>query len=44
MALPFKLFVGGRVGSGRQYVSWIHHDDLTDLLLFALDTPAVAGR
>jgi uncharacterized protein (TIGR01777 family) len=43
MALPFRLFVGGRVGSGRQYVSWIHRDDLTDLLLFALDTPAVAG-
>jgi uncharacterized protein (TIGR01777 family) len=43
MALPFKLFVGGRVGSGRQFVSWIHRDDLTELLLFALDTPAVAG-
>jgi uncharacterized protein (TIGR01777 family) len=43
MALPFRLFVGGRVGSGRQYVSWIHRDDLTELLLFALDTPAVAG-
>jgi uncharacterized protein (TIGR01777 family) len=43
MALPFKLFAGGRVGSGRQYISWIHRDDLTALLLFAVDTPDVVG-
>ena len=28
MLLPFKIGVGGRIGSGRQYVSWIDHDDL----------------
>jgi uncharacterized protein len=43
MALPFKLFVGGRVGSGRQYLSWVHHADMTGLLLFALDTPTMVG-
>lgn len=43
MARPFRLFVGGRVGSGTQYVSWVHRDDLTHLLLLALDTPAVVG-
>lgn len=27
LALPFKLFVGGRLGSGRQWLPWIHRDD-----------------
>lgn len=43
MALPFKLFVGGRIGSGRQWVPWVHHTDMTALLLFALDTPTLDG-
>jgi uncharacterized protein len=40
---PFKLFVGGPVGSGKQYMSWIHHDDMVGLFLFALDTPGCVG-
>ena len=28
MAVPFKLFVGGRIGNGRQFMSWIHRDDV----------------
>lgn len=40
---PYKLFAGGRVGSGRQFVSWIHHADLTSLLLNALDDVTLAG-
>jgi uncharacterized protein (TIGR01777 family) len=43
MMLPFKLFVGGPVGSGKQWVSWIHHDDLVGLILLALDEPAATG-
>jgi uncharacterized protein (TIGR01777 family) len=43
MRLPAKLFVGGPVGSGRQYVSWIHHDDIVGLFLFALDNPHCSG-
>lgn len=27
MALPFRMFVGGRIGNGRQWVPWIHRDD-----------------
>ena len=40
---PFKWFVGGRAGSGRQWVSWIHYDDLLGIILLALDDPAVRG-
>ena len=36
---PFRFFVGGRVGHGRQWVSWIHRDDATSALLFLLDQP-----
>ncbi len=40
---PFKLCVGGPVGSGRQYMSWIHHADMVGIFVFALDTPAAIG-
>lgn len=43
MALPFKLFVGGPVGSGRQFYSWIHRDDWVSLASWALRTAAVSG-
>jgi hypothetical protein len=35
---PYRFFVGGRIGSGKQYTSWIHHADLTRLLLFLIDS------
>ena len=43
MLLPFKLGVGGRLGSGRQYVSWIDLDDETGLIYHALSTAGVKG-
>lgn len=43
MILPFRLHVGGRIGSGRQWVSWIHIDDLVGMVIFALDNPALEG-
>jgi len=43
MLTPFKMFVGGTIGSGKQYVSWIHHDDMVGLILFALDNPQAEG-
>ena len=43
MITPFKMFVGGPIGSGKQYVSWIHHEDLVGLILLALDNPEASG-
>lgn len=42
--LPFfKLGVGGPVAGGRQYVPWIHADDVVGALLFCLDSPDASG-
>ncbi len=43
MLLPFKMGIGGRLGSGRQYVSWIDHDDLVALIHHAITNPSVRG-
>lgn len=43
MVTPFKLGLGGRTGSGRQWVSWIHHADMVGILLLALDNAAARG-
>lgn len=36
MLLPFRFFAGGRIGSGRQYMSWIHRDDWVSLVRWAI--------
>jgi hypothetical protein len=42
--LPFfKLGVGGPVAGGKQYVPWVHLDDVVGAILFALDTDAARG-
>jgi uncharacterized protein (TIGR01777 family) len=41
MIPPFRLGLGGRLGSGRQWVSWIHLDDLVGLILLALDSEKI---
>lgn len=43
MLLPFKLGVGGRIGSGEQWVSWIHMADLMALIKFLLKESTVRG-
>ena len=43
MALPFRFFAGGPLGSGRQYMSWIHRDDWVAMVGWALTTDAVSG-
>jgi uncharacterized protein (TIGR01777 family) len=44
MAKPFRMAgFSGPIGSGRQYVSWIHHADMVGLILLAIDNPAAEG-
>ena len=43
MLLPFKLGLGGVVGSGQQYMSWIALDDLIGAISHALTTEALRG-
>lgn len=43
MVTPFKLFAGGPIGSGKQWFSWIHRDDLVNLIVYALTQPEMAG-
>jgi uncharacterized protein (TIGR01777 family) len=43
MALPFRFFVGGRLGSGRQYMSWIHLIDWVGMVRWALANTQVSG-
>lgn len=43
MLIPFKLGFGGRMGSGRQYWSWITLADVLRVIQFAIDTPTLSG-
>lgn len=43
MLTPFKLGVGGKIGSGRQYMSWVSIDDLVAIIHFALGTDTLQG-
>src|SRR5258708_39853025 len=41
--LPFKLGVGGRIGSGQQWMSWVTLEDVVEILRFALESGTVQG-
>lgn len=43
MIPAFRFFAGGRMGSGRQYVSWIHRLDYLEMVRWIIGTPAVEG-
>lgn len=43
MARPYRLWVGGPIGSGRQFMSWIAVDDWVSMVKWTLSTPAVVG-
>jgi uncharacterized protein (TIGR01777 family) len=41
MARPFRFFAGGPIGSGRQYIPWIHRHDWIEMVRWIVDTPGV---
>ena len=43
MVVPFRFGAGGPIGSGRQYVPWIHIDDLVEILVAALQDERLSG-
>jgi uncharacterized protein (TIGR01777 family) len=43
MKLPFSLGLGGWLGHGRQWMSWIHREDLVALILWLMDDPGRSG-
>ncbi|MEN1938179.1 TIGR01777 family oxidoreductase [Paenibacillus sp. 102] len=43
MLLPYKLFIGGTIGSGNQWLSWIHLDDVIRMIDFAIHTKEIEG-
>ena len=43
MLLPFKLYTGGPLGSGKQWFPWIHRDDAVNAILFSLNNSNIQG-
>ena len=43
MIMPFKFFAGGPIGSGKQWMPWIHRDDEIRAIIFALENENISG-
>lgn len=43
LALPFRVFAGGYLGTGRQWFPWVHVDDVSGAILHALDNAVLSG-
>ena len=43
MLRPFRMGVGGPLGSGRQYMPWVHRHDWVEMVRWIADTPSVSG-
>ncbi|SDX43736.1 TIGR01777 family oxidoreductase [Marinobacter mobilis] len=43
MLPPFRLGLGGRLGNGRQYMPWVHRNDVANALLWMAETEQAAG-
>jgi len=43
MTIPFRFFLGGPVGSGKQWFSWIHRDDVVGIIKYSLENESISG-
>lgn len=43
MMRPFRFMAGGPIGSGRQYMSWIHRLDVIEMIRWIIETPDLSG-
>lgn len=43
MTLPYKFFVGGRLGSGKQWFTWVHIEDIVNIYTFAVENEQIQG-
>jgi hypothetical protein len=43
LLMPFRLFMGGPLGSGRQWMPWIHLQDMVNLILFLINNGKASG-
>jgi len=43
LVFPFRLFAGGKLGTGRQWMPWIHVNDVTGIISYALENDSISG-
>lgn len=43
MLLPYKMFVGGKIGTGEQWMSWVHINDVVGAIAFCLENKEMEG-
>ncbi|KIL31812.1 hypothetical protein B4067_0909 [Bacillus subtilis subsp. subtilis] len=43
MVLPYKFLAGGTIGTGRQWLSWIHVEDAAEMIRYAVENAGISG-